>query len=55
MTINDVIEPDIKFSSMFIGYKIYFSSQENFVSDTTIYASYHMVKENKDYDLCELL
>lgn len=55
MTINDILEYDVKFSSMVIGYKTYHSSQENSVSGTIIYASYEMIKENKGYDLCEFL
>lgn len=55
MTINDILEYDVKFASMVIGYKIYHSSQENSVSSTAIYAAYEMVKKNKEYDLCELL
>lgn len=55
MTINDILEHDVRFSSMMTRYKIYSSSRENSVSSTAIYATYEMVKEKKKYDLCELL
>lgn len=55
MTINDILEHDIKFASMVFGYKIYYSSRENFIYGTTIYAAYEMMRENKKYDLYELL
>lgn len=55
MTIDDILEDGIHFASMVIGYKIYYSSQKNFVSGTTVYTAYEMPRENKKYDLCELL
>lgn len=55
MTTNDIVELDVKFSSMLVGYKVYQSIDENLVSSTTIYVAYQMIKENKEYDLCELL
>lgn len=55
MTIKYIAEVDVKFASMVIGYKIYHSSRDNFVSGMTIYAAYEMVKQNAKYDLCELL
>lgn len=55
MTISDIIEYDVRFTSMVIGYKVYQSSIENSVSGTTIYATYQILKENKLYDLCGVL
>lgn len=55
MTINYILGYDVKFASMVIGYKIYHSSGENSIFDTAIYAAHEMVKEIKQYDLCELL
>lgn len=55
MTINDILEHDIRFASMVIGYRIYYSSRKNFVSGTAIYVAYEMMRENKKYDLCKLL
>lgn len=52
MTINDILEKDVKFASIVVGYKVYQSSMYNFVSGTTIYFSYHMLNEEKRYDLC---
>jgi len=40
MTIEDITNPDIKFASMIIGYKIYHSSRENSVPRTVIYSAY---------------
>lgn len=55
MTINDILEYDVKFASMVIGYRIYYSNRDNFVSKIAIYVVYEIIKENKKYDLCELL
>lgn len=55
MTINDIIETDVKFSSMVVKYKVYHSNQENSVFNIAIYVAYQMVKENKDHDMCEVL
>lgn len=50
MTINDIVKHNIRFASMVIGYKIYFS-----ISGSAIYIVYEMMKEINKYDLCELL
>lgn len=55
MTINNTLEHDIRFASMVIGYKIYFSSKENYVFCTIIYTAYELMRETKKYDLCEFL
>lgn len=55
MTIDDILEHDVRFASMIIGYKVYHSRRLNFVSGTTIYATYQMVKEDMQYDLCIVL
>lgn len=55
MTIDDILEDDIRFASMMIGYNIYYSSQMKFVSGTAIYVTYDMLRENNKYDLCKLL
>lgn len=40
MKINDIIEVDVIFYSMVIGYKIYHSNRDNSVSNNAIYAAY---------------
>lgn len=40
MTINDIIELDVKFASMVIEDKVYHSSWENSISDSAIYVAY---------------
>lgn len=40
MTISDIVEFDVKFSSMATGYKVYQLSRQNSVSGTAIYATY---------------
>lgn len=55
MTINDIVEHDVRFSSMVTGYKVYQSSRQNYVSSTAIFAAYEMLKEDKGYDLCVVL
>lgn len=46
MMIDDILEHDVKFSSMIIGYKFYQSSILNSISSTMIYITYQMVKED---------
>lgn len=55
MTISDIIEYDVIFASMVMRYKVYQSSRANSISGTTIYATYQIIKEDKLYDLCEVL
>lgn len=55
MTISEIVEHDVRFAQMVIGYKVYQSSRYNSIFDTTIYATYQMLKEDKRYDLCEVL
>lgn len=55
MTIDDILENDIRFASMVIGYKIYYSRKINSIFGIAIYATHEMLKENKKYDLCMLL
>lgn len=52
MTVNDILENDVKFSSMVVRYKVYQSSRYNSIFGTTIYFIYKMLKEDKRYDLC---
>lgn len=46
MTINNILDHDVKFASMIIGYKVYQSSKLNFVFATMICVAYQMVKED---------
>lgn len=55
MTINDIIELDVNFSFMVVEYKVCHSSWENYVFGTAIHVAYQMVKEYKEYELCEIL
>ncbi|XP_059073199.1 pentatricopeptide repeat-containing protein At1g08070, chloroplastic-like [Cryptomeria japonica] len=55
MTNDDILERDIRFVSMIIGYKVYQCSKLNSVSGIAIYAVYQMVKEDMQYDLCSFL
>lgn len=55
MTIHDIVEYDVWFVSMVMVYKLYQSDRDNSVSGTTIYVSYQILKEDKQYDLCEVL
>lgn len=51
-TIRDV---DIRFVTMGISYKIYYRNREGSCASTSAYEAYQMVKENAEYDLCEIL
>lgn len=55
MTISDIVEHDVRFTSMVVGYKVYQSSMHNSVSSTTIFTAYQMLKEIKRCDLCSIL
>lgn len=55
MIMNNIFEHDVRFSSMVIGYKIYYSNKHNSISRMTIYASYEMIREYKKYELCEFI
>lgn len=55
MTVNNINYPAMKYASMVIGYRIYYSSGMNNIPTTTIHTAYWMVKENVDYDLVEAL
>lgn len=55
MTINEIEDPGVKYSSMVIGYRVYHSSRTNGILGAAIHTAYQMVKENADYDLAEAL
>lgn len=52
MTINDILQHDVTFASMVVGYKVYQTSRQNSVSGSTIYTTYQMLKDGMRYDLC---
>lgn len=54
-TISDMLEHDITFASMVVGYKVYQSNRQNSVSGTAILLAYQILKEDKRYDLCIVL
>lgn len=55
ITIDDILENDVRFASMLVSYKVYQSSRRNSVSRTLIYSAYQMLKDDKRYDLCTVL
>lgn len=55
MTINEILEHDVKFASMMVGYKVYHSSRHNSISETTIYSIYQMLNNDIRYDLRTIL
>lgn len=55
MTIKYILENDVKFSSMVVGYKVYQPSRYNSIFGTAIYSTYEMLKHDKRYDLCTTL
>lgn len=55
MKIDHILEHDVIFASMIIGYKFSQSSRLNYVFGVTIYAAYQMVKEDMQYDLCTVI
>lgn len=46
--ISDIVEFNVRFSSMVTGYMVYQYYRQNSVSGTAIYASYQMLKEKKE-------
>lgn len=55
MSINKVLENDVKFASMVVSKKVYQSNRYNSISGTTIYFAYQMLNDDKRYDLCTAL
>lgn len=55
LTVKDIKDLRVKYASMLIRYKIYFTNRENHVFATAINIVYEMVKKGVNYDLCELL
>lgn len=55
MSVNNINDPVVKYASMVIGYRIYYSSRLNSIATASIHIAYQMVKENVDYDLAEAL
>lgn len=55
MKIDTIRDDDVKFATMFIGYKVYQSNQFNSISSITIHATCQMVKEDVHYNLCSVL
>lgn len=45
----------IKYVSLRIGNKIYFTDQENSMSAMEVNMAYDIVEQNVDYDLCKIL
>lgn len=54
-TINPIRHPAIRYATIVIRYKIYYSNQENLVSATTTHVAQDMVENGANYDLCEFL
>lgn len=55
MTVNNISDPTVKYASMVIGYRIYYSSKMNNVLVAAIHTAYQMIIEDVDYDLSEAL
>lgn len=55
MTIEPIEEKDIKLMSMILGYKFQHTNRVNSVSTAIILASIRIVKENGEFNLCEIL
>lgn len=55
LTINPIRSSIVRYATMLIGYKIYYTNRDNLVIATVIHVAQDMVEKNFDYDLCELL
>lgn len=55
MTVDNINDLVVKFVSMVIGYRIYYSRRMNSILVATIHTAYRMGKENFDYGLAEAL
>lgn len=51
-TIRDV---DVRYVKMGISYKFYYRNKEGSCVSTGVHVAYQMVKENIEYDLCEII
>lgn len=55
MTIESIKEKDIKLISMILGYRFQHTRRVNSVSAATILATIRLVRENGEFNLCEIL
>lgn len=55
MTIEPIEQEDIKLMSMILGYKFHHTNKVNSVSVGTILAAIRLVKEDGEFNLCEIL
>lgn len=55
MTIEPIEQEDIKLMSMILGYRFHHTSKVNSVSMGTILAAIRLVKEDEEFNLCEIL
>lgn len=55
LRIDGILDLAVRYVTMGNSYKVYYKNQEGSSSSTTVYVAYKMVKENTNYDLCDLL
>lgn len=55
LVVNPIRNPIVRYATMLIGYKIYFTNRDNSMSAITINVAYEIVEKRMDYDLCEFL
>lgn len=55
MSVNNIQDEVVRYATMIIGYRIFHSSRMNSVPSAAVQATYQMIKENVDYDLCEAM
>lgn len=53
--INNIKDLTIRYATMVIGYQMFHSSRMNNVPSTDVHATYKMIEENANYDLCEAI
>lgn len=55
MTIEPIKEKDIKLMSMILGYRFQHTSRVNSLSVAIILAAIRLVRENGEFNLCEIM
>lgn len=54
-SVNNIKDPTVRLATMVIGYRIFYSTRMNSVPSAAVHATYIMIVENVDYDLCEAI
>lgn len=55
LKIDIIRDVDVRYATMGISYNVYYKNRESSCVSTGVHVTYLMVKENAEYDLCEII